>query len=938
MRCSKVRMVAGAVGLAMCAVAVAENVDPRVSFQRMTESGLAPLPQKNYDSRLDRLVPAGETTIDMTAVGSVSRGTPNLRGPGVIAMTDDLEAAMILPANPDFQTTTPVWTETVPGTPDGDVSEWQGQVTPFAGFVNDAIGGNATIKARVFTSAAQPPDLFFFGMTFDMFADFAGDVPLVLTPDASNNVRLESEMFVAALSTVFSNEPIDGQSGFISSRVLWGGTCGGDGTDCTEFGLPNCFPGGGNTDPSCTVDGLLKDFYVLGPNPNSFTTGIFIPCTYIGSAPPGSSVGDRVEVPVGQWVTMAHESTDTGEIIHKIDFQDGNGSFDIYSGVFITGTRFGAWGSNSSLEGASDATYFDNFGASGIEFVFPTPPLLECDYTDNMEWLNPGQLAGQGNRWFDALSSRASVVANGVGPSQAIRQTNNVVSNNAYREEFSTELPETIATSSPYSICADIRTTSFTATVRGFTPTSNSFGSFVTRVFIGRDDGSAYDNNVYIQTNPDYQPIDDEDCGPSGDCFVADSGDATEGGVPGIGTDVDNTGFMWPHDNSFRELCVNVSNDGSMTVEVGGANIYNGSTLNNTIGIDELRNESENNAGGPGDAYTVDNVVLTCSEAPEVVLPPLTFIYLDNTDWGIVNVPVGAHEEVGAGPMDLFRWGSDAEVIIANDTFRGSADLLIQMENTDLDQNLVDNDANTDGLIDIDQKALTELPERIVNASTGWVAGSSVRMSDFTTTRFLRPLANSIFQDQFVVDTSIAIEANTQQLWIQMPNGVDMTMWSPLGVTMADLGIGADEWFEFRVARNPAGNFTYRFNNVLLRDGSGNVVQGLPLQSTDNGTHENLGGFTWGAGSEDTATPGSTMWIDDVRAHTLPCGGDVNGDGNVNFTDLNVILAQFGNDEAIDGPQAGNINDANGDGIPDDALVNFTDLNVLLSGFGTSCD
>lgn len=940
MRCSNVRLVAGAVGLAMCAVAFAE-ADPRASFQRMTLDGLQPLKAKQYNSSNDRLVPAGETSIDLSVVGAPSRGLPTLRGASIIGMTDDLEAATVLPATANLQVTTPVWTETVPGTPDGDDSEWSAQIPPFAGFSSAAIGGNATKKARLRTNSAQPPDLFFFGISFDTYKDLANEVPLVVTPDPSQNARMDSEMFVTALSTLFSNEPIDGQTGFITSRVLWGGTCGGDGTDCTEFGLPNCFPGGPNTDPSCNANGIIEDFFTLGPNPNSFTTGIFVPCTFIGSAPVGFSVGDRVPVPVGSWIKMAHETTDDGDILHFIDYQDSQGEFTIYENGFLVGTRLGAWGANSSFEALGDEVYFDNFSMTGLEFVFPTPPALECDYLDTMEWLNPGQLNGQGNRWFDAVSSRANVVSNG-NPDQAIRQVNNVVSNNAYREEFSTTLPETIATTSEWSLCADIRTTSFTATVRGFTPTANFLGSFVTRVFIGRDTGLAYDNGVYIQINPDYQPIDDEDCGPSGDCFIADSGDdMDEAGVPVIGTDVASTGFLWTHNNQFKELCVNVDNDASMTVEVNGSIIYTGTTLDGDVnGIDELRNESENNAGGPGDGYTIDNVELTCADAPEVVLPPLTFIYLDNADWGIENVTVGQHEELGGDPMEPFRWSSDPEVKIQADTLRGG-DKLIAMPNVDRNQNLTDNDGNTDGLIDVDSKALTQLPTRIVNSSTGWVAGASIRVTDFTTTWFLRALQESIFDNIFNINTSIAIEAGTQQLWLQLPNGTDDSTWVPLGVTMADVGaagIGANEWFNFRVARNPAGNFTYRFNNVLLRDSGGVVIEGQPLLSTDDGTHENLGGFSFGSGEEDTATMGSTMYVDDVRAHTLPCNGDVNGDGTVGFSDLNIILAQFGNDESIDGYQSGNINDANGDGIPDDGVVGFSDLNVALAGFGSTCD
>jgi hypothetical protein len=60
---------------------------------------------------------------------------------------------------------------------------------------------------------------------------------------------------------------------------------------------------------------------------------------------------------------------------------------------------------------------------------------------------------------------------------------------------------------------------------------------------------------------------------------------------------------------------------------------------------------------------------------------------------------------------------------------------------------------------------------------------------------------------------------------------------------------------------------------------------------------------------------------------TAGCPGDTNGDGVVNFTDLNAVLAAFGQNVA---PGTGG--DLNGDGV-----VNFTDLNAVLANFGDAC-
>ena len=59
-----------------------------------------------------------------------------------------------------------------------------------------------------------------------------------------------------------------------------------------------------------------------------------------------------------------------------------------------------------------------------------------------------------------------------------------------------------------------------------------------------------------------------------------------------------------------------------------------------------------------------------------------------------------------------------------------------------------------------------------------------------------------------------------------------------------------------------------------------------------------------------------------------PCPGDANGDGVVNFFDLNIILAQYG--------QSGPVGSLEGD-LNRDGIVNFFDLNIVLSAYGVAC-
>jgi hypothetical protein len=85
-----------------------------------------------------------------------------------------------------------------------------------------------------------------------------------------------------------------------------------------------------------------------------------------------------------------------------------------------------------------------------------------------------------------------------------------------------------------------------------------------------------------------------------------------------------------------------------------------------------------------------------------------------------------------------------------------------------------------------------------------------------------------------------------------------------------------------------------------------------------------LRGYAWGE---------NIGWInlDDAQVFVSfsgVCPGDANGDGIVNFTDLNAVLSTFG----MTGAPGFTGADLNGDGV-----VNFTDLNIVLSNFGSNC-
>lgn len=66
------------------------------------------------------------------------------------------------------------------------------------------------------------------------------------------------------------------------------------------------------------------------------------------------------------------------------------------------------------------------------------------------------------------------------------------------------------------------------------------------------------------------------------------------------------------------------------------------------------------------------------------------------------------------------------------------------------------------------------------------------------------------------------------------------------------------------------------------------------------------------------------VWMVRAVGQPAPPCADLSGDGVVNLTDLNIVLANFG---------AGDGGDINGDG-----QTNLTDLNAVLASFGSACD
>lgn len=86
------------------------------------------------------------------------------------------------------------------------------------------------------------------------------------------------------------------------------------------------------------------------------------------------------------------------------------------------------------------------------------------------------------------------------------------------------------------------------------------------------------------------------------------------------------------------------------------------------------------------------------------------------------------------------------------------------------------------------------------------------------------------------------------------------------------------------------------------------------------------GGIEFGTTSQSPGCGGSVHAVAPPRP---PCPGDVDGDGEVDLTDLSILLAHYG--------MAAGATESDGD-MNGDGAVGLTDLSIMLANFGAQCN
>ncbi|MBX3351294.1 MAG: hypothetical protein KF684_00010 [Phycisphaeraceae bacterium] len=164
--------------------------------------------------------------------------------------------------------------------------------------------------------------------------------------------------------------------------------------------------------------------------------------------------------------------------------------------------------------------------------------------------------------------------------------------------------------------------------------------------------------------------------------------------------------------------------------------------------------------------------------------------------------------------------------------------------------------------------------------------------------------------DEFLDFGTVAL-GETATAELSVFNAGDVDMWTESGIATLRYTLDATSGFSA-----PSGDFA---------DAPGGGVNTHTIVMDTSVAGQVIGTLTILSDAPDE--PARVVTLSGFVLGGVACPGDTNGDGVVNFADLNAVLSEFGQ---------------SGDEIPgdlnNDGVVNFADLNEVLSNFGAECE
>jgi hypothetical protein len=177
-----------------------------------------------------------------------------------------------------------------------------------------------------------------------------------------------------------------------------------------------------------------------------------------------------------------------------------------------------------------------------------------------------------------------------------------------------------------------VRTTG--STVRGIALLEGDTAA--ARVFLGRETPTTpYEPSVYVQINPDYDPIDDP--------FGSDP----QTNAPVIGVDVVDTNVDW-QTGFYHTLEIRRSANGAVRISIDGQRIFT-ALRPGAVFPSRLAFESENNTSGMGSQLRINDVTFVC-DAPSCAAD---FNLDDVIDFADLNVVLSNFGDVGFPPLTI---------------------------------------------------------------------------------------------------------------------------------------------------------------------------------------------------------------------------------------------------------------------------------------------